>query len=153
MLVQFHHLPQEQLQPLLAESRKEGFRMLDRLVDEYGNGQQCFDRPGEAFFGVYHHTQLVGVGGLTRDPYYQDVRFGRVRHLYVLPAYRCLGFGRQIVETVITIAEQHFQLLLLRTTTFSGAAFYQALGFDALTTLQHATHVRRLSVDCPLPVD
>jgi hypothetical protein len=38
---------------LVDESKKEGFRFLERLVDEYKNGTNTFKQPGEVLYGVF----------------------------------------------------------------------------------------------------
>ena len=42
--------PSETLDVLLADSEREGWRFVRRLVDEWATGSNRFDRPGEALF-------------------------------------------------------------------------------------------------------
>lgn len=93
-------------------------------------------------FGAYG-AELLGVGGLTPDPYTDRPDLGRVRHLYVLPARRAEGVGRTLVVAVILEAQRHYRELRLRTDTQAAAAFYRALGFSS-TTQPHATHILAL---------
>ena len=81
-------LPIAELQPLLNESREEGFEFVARLLAEYLNGSNQFNKPGEALFGAYCGLKLIAIGGLNRDPYLPDSDVSRVRHLYVLSAWR-----------------------------------------------------------------
>ena len=134
-------LPLAQLEPLLVESRAEGHNFVDRLVDDYADGSNRFDRPGEALFGVYVDGQLVAVGGLNRDPYLPDENAGRVRHVYVLPAFRRQGVGRLLMQTIIDAARSsHFRLLTQRTVNPAADFFYRALGFRRDSDVEGATH-------------
>ena len=78
--------------------------LVRRLVDEWRDGSNRFDRPGEAVFGAWVEGRLVGVCGLNIDPYVRDERMGRVRHLYVLTACRRHGVGRLLMARVIEAA-------------------------------------------------
>jgi len=134
-------LPLAQMEALLAESRAEGHNFVDRLVDDFMDGSNRFDQPGEALFGVYAGGQLVAVGGLNRDPYLPDENAGRVRHVYVLPAFRRQGAGRLLMHAIIAAARSsHFRLLTLRTLNPVADTFYRALGFRRDSDVEEATH-------------
>lgn len=134
-------LPLVQMEPLLVESRAEGHHFVDRLVDDFLDGSNRFDQPGEVLFGVYAGGQLVAVGGLNRDPYLPDVNAGRVRHVYVLPAFRRQGVGRLLMQAIIDAARSsHFRLLTLRTLNPAADIFYRALGFRGDSDVEEATH-------------
>ena len=90
-------LPAEALAPLVAESEQAGLRFVRRLAEEWAGGRNRFDRPGEACFAALVDGRMVGVCCLNVDPYATDPAVGRVRHLYVLSAYRKLGVGRRLV--------------------------------------------------------
>lgn len=130
----------DELGPLVAASRREGFRFMARFATELADGR--FREPGAAVFGAYTEN-LVGIVGLTRDPYTEDALTGRVRHLYVLPAHRSAGVGRTLVAAVLEAARPCYHVLRLRTDTSSAAAFYRTLGFSE-TRQPHATHVLTL---------
>ena len=132
------------LTPLMEASRKEGFRFLLRLEQEYRSGQVCFDAAGETLLGAFEDSALVAVGGLTRDSYGEDPRSGRVRHLYVLPEWRGRGIGRMLMAEIERRAGSQFRALVLRTDTVAGARFYQALGYELLPAGGTATHRRSL---------
>ena len=87
----------------------------------------------------------VAVCGLNRDPYLGDPGVGRVRHLYVLKAYRHLGLGRSLVQAVMDAAQGHFHMLTLRTENPVAARLYVSLGFVEEPAVEHATHWCRLS--------
>jgi len=138
-------LPADDLRPLLAESRAQGFRLLDTLMDNYANGVNRFAKPGEALFGVYHGRQLIAIGGLNRDPYVQDDARGRVRHVYVLDAWRAQGVGKRLMQAIVDEARRSFRLLTLRTMSAEADRFYRGLGFRAAPELEQATHYLVLS--------
>jgi ribosomal protein S18 acetylase RimI-like enzyme len=114
---------------LVAESEQAGLSLVRRLVDEWGNGANRFDRPGEALFGAWVDGRLVGVCGLNVDPYAGDARVGRVRHLYVLNASRRLGVARALMAKVLAAARDRFDTLRLSTRNPAAARLYEALGF------------------------
>ena len=134
-------LPLAEMEPLLADSRGEGYKFVDRLVDDFVNGSNRFDRPGEALYGVYAGEQLVSVGGLNCDPYLPDENAGRVRHVYVRPAFRRQGAGRLLMQAIIDAAwSSHFRLLTLRTFNPAADVFYRALGFVTQPDIEGVTH-------------
>src|ERR1700730_5121053 len=75
--------PAERLGALLAESERQGFRFVRRLVEEWESGANRFDRRGEVLFVARVGDEVVGVCGLNVDPHAGDPAIGRVRHLYV----------------------------------------------------------------------
>ncbi len=128
------------LDALLAESEQAGSLIVRRLVHEWASGANRFDRPGESLFAARIEGRLVGVCGLNIDPYSPELRLGRVRHLYVLSAYRRRGIGRQLVAEVIAAARGRFDHLRLSTGNPVAARFYEGLGFR-VAEAAHCTHV------------
>ena len=117
-----------QVAALVAESEAQGSRFVRRLAEEWASGANRFDRPGEALFVARDEERIVGVGGLNIDPYTTEPTVGRVRHLYVLTAYRRLGIGRRIVEEII-----------------EAARLYERLGFHPRADIAHCTHAMEMS--------
>ena len=115
---------------LLSDSERLGSHIVRRLVEEWGNGANRFDRPGEALFGARGTGRLLGVCGLNVDPYAGHERVGRVRHLYVLSTSHRMGVGQQLVRRVIQDAHGRFDELRLRTNNPAAARLYEALGFQ-----------------------
>jgi GNAT superfamily N-acetyltransferase len=139
-IVRLEQLPMGDLQPLLEESRAQGFEFLDRLVAEYASGTNRFDKPGEALFGVYRGRILIAVGGLNQDPYLPESDIARVRHVYVLSTWRNQGIGKLLMHAIIGEAKGRFRLLTLRTFSAEADGFYRAIGFQTQPELQGATH-------------
>ncbi len=134
-----------QVAALVAESEAQGSRFVRRLAEDWASGANRFDRPGEALFVARDEERIVGVGGLNIDPYTTEPTVGRVRHLYVLTAYRRLGIGRRIVEEIIEAARGRFERLRLSTSNPEAARLYERLGFHPRADIAHCTHAMEMS--------
>lgn len=137
-------LPSEAFGPLVAESEQAGLRFVHRLVEEWASGRNRFERPGEACFAALVDGRIVGVCGLNVDPYTVEPRVGRVRHLYVLSAYRKLGVGERLVGEVIAAGRGQFGILRLRTQNETAARLYERMGFRRCPDLADCTHLMEL---------
>lgn len=135
----FESLP-EDIQALLRVSSEEGHNLVERLVDEWEDGSNRFDRPGEVALEARLDSQLVGVGGLNRDPYLDDPSVGRIRHVYVSPEARSMGVGRVLVMSLVEHARGQFSRVRLRTGNADPSGFYMRLGFVEAPEEPDATH-------------
>ena len=81
-------------------------------------------------WGVVLGTELIGIGGLNRDPYTKDANTGRVRHLYIMQAHRLKGYATLLMNVIINNARAHFTSLRLFTDNPFAAEFYEKLGFQ-----------------------
>lgn len=133
-----------EVEPLIAESQREGFRFLARLRAEHASGAARFDGPGEALLGVHVDGEMVAVGGVSADPYEAGDRVGRIRHVFVSRGHRRHGVGRMLLAALVDAARPHYDVLTLRTDTAAAARFYEALGFTPVPDHPHHTH--RLAV-------
>jgi GNAT superfamily N-acetyltransferase len=136
--------PADCLGAWLAESEDAGSRIVRRLIEEWASGVNRFDGPGETLLGAWIGGRLVGVCGLNVDPYAAEAGVGRLRHLYVLSAFRRLGVGGYLVAEIVKTARGHFDTLRLRTANPAAARLYEALGFRACAGVAHSTHVMEL---------
>lgn len=134
-------LPLAEFAPLRDDASREGAAFIERLVAKWEQGANRFDRPGERLLGAFAGESLVGVGGLSRDPYRSDEGVGRLRHLYVLAACRGRGVGSMLVDRLLAGSDRHFARIRLRTR--DAGSFYLRHGFQE-TAEPNATHVRRL---------
>jgi GNAT superfamily N-acetyltransferase len=125
---------------LAAESERSGLRFVRRLIAEWSSGINRFDQRGEALYAARVNGEIVGACGLNVDPYTAEGRVGRVRHLYVMEAYRRHGIGRQLVTEVIAAARDPFDRLRLRTANPEAARLYEALGFSPCAGEADCTH-------------
>jgi len=138
-------LQPERLAPLIAESEQHGLRFVRRLADEWTAGTNRFDRPGEALFLARSGERVVGVCGLNIDPYAAQPKVGRVRHLYVLSAYRRLGIGQQLVTQIVETARGRFERLRLSTSNPEAARLYERLGFRPRADVADCTHAMEMT--------
>ena len=143
--VRLTELPSSQIAPLLTASEAEGFQFVRRVVREWESGAHRFSGGGEALLGGFRDARLVGICGLSRDPYLADPTVGRLRNLYVLPEYRGRRIGSALARHVIEMAGSSFRLLRLRAATPQAAALYERLGFAATTGIEDCTHVLRFA--------
>ncbi len=131
------------LDRLLVESRAEGFDHIRRLVSHWEDGSNRFNRPGEALYGAFVVQQLVGAGGLNRDPFARDPRIGRVSHVHVLPSWRRRGVATSLLRAFVDDAQVSFAILRLRAAAGDASLLYESIGFERVTEA-NATHRRLL---------
>ncbi|ANF81714.1 acetyltransferase [Acinetobacter sp. NCu2D-2] len=129
-IVKAEQLP-EQMQTLAKQARKEGFDLLDKLIEEYQTGKNSFSRDNEYLALVYDGDKLIACGGLNQQWGDQEIeaRIGRVRRCYVHPKYRQHGIGRQLLAFLEKLARPHYAALCLQTDTKNAASFYQKLNY------------------------
>ncbi len=121
----------------------EGHTFVLRTVEEWIDGSNRFDRPGEHLFVARVDTTVVGMCGLNIDPYVDDPDVGRLRHLYVAPEWRRHGVATGLVRDCLASAKS-FGRVRVRTFDKGAAAFYLALGFREVDE-PDATHATKLS--------
>lgn len=138
------------LKDLLAASTVEGFQFIERLVTELANHPSQYEGQGAALLGGYALGQLVAIGGFSADPYTTEQGLGRLRRVYVLPAWRGMGVGRHLVRVLEAQAAETYCALVLRTDTAAAARFYEALGYAPLPAGGTATHRRSLVATGPV---
>lgn len=136
-----HSLPAEIGEALASAAQQERFKPIQWLQDEWDSGANCFAEPGEAFYAAYAEGRLVGVCGLNRDPYDRRATCGRLRRLYVHPAFRRMGVGRRLVGRVVAEAGEHFDAVRLRTLDKHSAEFFEAVGFRRVDGEESVTHM------------
>lgn len=114
---------------LEAAARDERHPFVERTRQEWLAGINRFDREGEAFFVAVSHGRTVGMCGLNVDPYLDDDGVGRLRHLYVDPAWRRIGIAGELVGRCLAIADGRFDRVRLRTSNPAAGALYRSWGF------------------------
>ncbi|SFB11729.1 MULTISPECIES: GNAT family N-acetyltransferase [unclassified Bacillus (in: firmicutes)] len=129
------------LSHLVKESQEAGFRMLGRLVDDYEKGENTFNQKGEALYGVYNEQgSLIAIGGLNIDPFSNNHKIGRLRRFYVATDYRRSGIGTLLLNTIVSEAKQHYEILVLNTKTEEADRFYNVFGFHRCSIHPNVTH-------------
>lgn len=125
---------------LVEESEQEGYRFLTRLVKQYADGSELFQKPGEALFGVWKEDELVGIGGILQNSYSDDPSSGRLRRFYVLAKERRHGVGTLLLEACLNKAKESFKSVTCRTDSAKADAFYRQNGFVAVHHSPDTTH-------------
>jgi GNAT superfamily N-acetyltransferase len=133
----------QEISHLITESEEEGFRHIKRLVDEYTNNRNRFEKQAEALFLAVYHDKVVGICGLNQEYLLSD-RVGRVRRLYVSKDFRRLGIARILMKAVIEVARKHFDVVVLKTDNPVADKFYRSLGFNQ-SEYDNTTHFLRLT--------
>ncbi|WP_336933021.1 GNAT family N-acetyltransferase [Acinetobacter bereziniae] len=132
LIQQVDQLP-AQIQDLAAVAEKEGFQFIQRLIDEYQQGKNKFNRQGEFLLVAFDGDKLIACGGLniqmsedseTNQKPETQYKIGRVRRFYVLPEYRKSGIGKRLLQDLEKKAKSHFSALCLNSEK-DAAPFYQ----------------------------
>jgi GNAT superfamily N-acetyltransferase len=120
-------LPPPGFATLRAEALAERYRHIERLAETWAASLSTLD---SAFFTALRSDELVGIGGVTRDPYDSFRDLLRLRRFYVLPTFRRAGAGRMLAEAAFTWARPRASRLSVRVSDREAAAFWEALGFE-----------------------
>jgi len=129
---------------LAADALADGQKLLEVLREDWEAGAIRFDGPGEALFAAHAGAALLGLCGLTRDPYLKDDAAGRVRRLYVRRAARRHGAGRALLHAIAAEGAASWPRLRVRAPA-SAFAFYESCGFLRAVGEPAATHVLPLA--------
>ncbi len=129
---------------LAADALGDGSRILQVLEEDWEAGLLRFNGPGEALFGAFSREELVGLGGLSHDPYLRESAVMRVRRVYVLRAARRGGVGRALMEAVGAAGQAAGAQRLRVRAPISAFAFYERCGFLRAVGEPAATHVLHL---------
>jgi N-acetylglutamate synthase-like GNAT family acetyltransferase len=119
----------KKLAPLLKKSQSEGFNLVLRLIENWDNGKNRFNQPGEAFYIAEHEGRYLGCGGRSIDPYSNDPEVIRIRHVYVLTDWRRFGIASAIMKRIMHMPPGMFKKATLRTLNPAARKFYETLGF------------------------
>ncbi len=132
-------LPTPAFDEVATEARVEGYAFIDCLLAGWGDGSNRFDGPGEYLLDARDGDVLIAVGGLNRDAHVDNLRIGRLRHLYVRPDWRRHGVGALLIHALLKRAGD-FDRVRLRTTNPAAARLYERLGFER-SAEANATHL------------
>jgi GNAT superfamily N-acetyltransferase len=133
-------LPVPGIERLLADAREEGYDFIETLVEEWASAENRFDAPGEALCGHLEEGLLLAVGGLNLDPFAGRPDIGRLRRVYVRPAWRNRGIGRALVTALVEQARRNFRCVRLRAENADAARLYESMGFSPIQS-PDATHI------------
>lgn len=122
-------LPAVGMEDLVREATDEGHSFVGRFVARWESGQNRFDRPGEAILGLWQGERLIAFGGLNIDPYCDDPKVGRLRHLYVAQAHRGVGHAQRLIHALLE-PPLPFQRIRLRAGSPQALQFYDKIGWQ-----------------------
>ncbi|ALC91721.1 GNAT family acetyltransferase [Bacillus sp. FJAT-18017] len=138
---QINNLMNYDMDHLVTQSKEEGFRFVERLISDYKNGSNTFNRLGEGLFGVFNEEGvLVAIGGLNQDPFSNEQYIGRLRRFYVSKEYRRNGIGSLLVKRLIDEAKRNYKILVLHTDTEQADKFYTSVGFSKGNLYPNSSH-------------
>ena len=125
-IVTAEQLP-DQIDTLATLARKEGYDLIDKLIEEYRTGKNCFSQNNEFLACAYDGNKLIACGGLNQQWGDNGIeeRIGRVRRFYVHPKYRQHGVGKQLLAYLEQLVRPFYSALCLQTDTKLAASFYQ----------------------------
>ena len=130
---------------LVTESEEEGYRFLTRLVHDYEDGSNTFNKDGEALYGVWEGPEkLVAIGGINQNPYTENKDEARLKRFYTLGDARRQGVGSQLLTELVNHAKGNFKKITCRTESAKADAFYRANGFVETHDTPDTTHVMKL---------
>ncbi|WP_019415677.1 N-acetyltransferase [Paenisporosarcina sp. TG20] len=130
---------------LVKESEEEGYRFLSRLVNDYEDGTNTFNKNGEALYGVWAEPdKLVAIGGINQNPFKDNMDEARLKRFYTLGDARRQGVGSQLLNELVNHAKDNFKRISCRTESAKADAFYRANGFEETHDFPHTTHVINL---------
>jgi ribosomal protein S18 acetylase RimI-like enzyme len=151
------------LSRLAKMAQDEGYLFIVRLQDEWLDGSNRFAGPSECLFiaeasliaeasdaasdgdgtrSAETTNDLVGIAGISRDPYQTGTGVGRVRHVYVDKPYRSQGIARELVRACLSYSSAGFRIIRLSTSNPVAARLYERLGFQAATAAgERMTHL------------
>lgn len=129
------------LESVVKQSKEDGFRFVERLINDYKNGSNTFNQIGEGLFGVFNEEGvLVAIGGLNKDPFSNEQYIGRLRRFYVDKEYRRSGIGSLLVKKIINEAKRFYKILVLHTDTDQADQFYSSIGFTKGNLYPNSSH-------------
>lgn len=114
---------------IIGEAGAGDGRFMFRLRDHWDDGSERFERGGEILLGAFAGDGLVGMAGVSHDPYEPEEGLGRVRHVYVLSRWRGRGIAGVLMKQLIEHGREHFRVLRLHTSNPIAARMYESLGF------------------------
>lgn len=109
---QIENLMKYEISHLVQDSKEGGFNFLIKLINEYENKINVFNKTGECLYGIFQGEKLIGIGGLNEDPYTENNKIGRVRRFYIAKEYRRKGLGRLLLVRILSDAKKYFNIVV-----------------------------------------
>ena len=119
---------------LCDEALAGGFDHVSKLHDEWLDGRNRFARKGEALFAATRSGQVIGIGGVTQDPWTSGAY--RLRRFFVSATVRRTGIGRRLATHILS-GVRGPQVLTCHAPTPGAVAFWRAVGFADCRAAHH----------------
>ena len=117
---------------LHPEASVSGIADREKLPLSWWEGQ--LDDELSALFGAFIDAQLVGIVGLAFEPWEDAQHKATLFGLYVPHAFRGQGVGEQLVQAVLSLAEQEPDIKVVELTVSANStaalALYRRCGFE-----------------------
>ena len=117
---------------LHPEAFVSGIADREKLPLSWWEGQ--LDDELSALFGAFIDAQLVGIVGLAFEPWEDAQHKATLFGLYVHHAFRGQGVGEQLVQAVLSLAEQEPDIKVVELTVSANSAaalaLYRRCGFE-----------------------
>jgi len=127
-------------QNLMQRSRDEGIKNMSMLQDNWLSGAERFNKNGAALFGAFFESELIGLGGTTKELGYTAPAM-RMRRLFVLPHWRRKGVAGLIAHHCMDWGLQSAKTLTCNAQASDAAApFWERMGFEPVS-LPRITHI------------
>jgi ribosomal protein S18 acetylase RimI-like enzyme len=135
------------LHRVVAEGLAQDHAFLRAVSAQWDDPSGPYSSPAAVFMVAFAEgaagpwTDAVGLAGVVADPYLQDPRTGRLKHVYVSPAWRRRGLAEALVVACIARARGSYDRLRLRTDNPAAARLYERHGFEPRADEPESTHV------------
>jgi GNAT superfamily N-acetyltransferase len=135
-------IPFDNFLSLLEESENEGYGFLRRLEHQWKEESNRFALQGESLYRVIQGADLIGIGGINKDPFANSERVGRVRRFYVKKSHRNKGVGSMLLQHILLNHWEYFEEVRLRTYSNDASKFYLSQGFQEALNEENYTHAK-----------
>ena len=130
----------------LVKESEGGVSFFNTLVNDFQDGSNKFDKPGEALFFIQNKSEeVVAIGGVNQSPFSDDKDVARLQRFYVAADARRQGVGSILLEEIVRHSRDSFREMTVRTESSKADAFYRANGFELDDSASETTHVISLA--------
>jgi GNAT superfamily N-acetyltransferase len=133
-------LPVESMTGLVDAASKEGHTFVLRLLSEWNSGKNRFKDRGETFLLAWDKGVVVGMVGLLRESAGGGKGMGRLVHLYVTPANRGRGIGRELCKRALSFAPKTFSNVVVKAPSGPALRVFEGQGFVRVFGRPNHTH-------------
>jgi GNAT superfamily N-acetyltransferase len=125
----------------VTDGLAEGHAFLRAVAANWEDPSGPYRDPGAVLMVAFAAQAAVGLAGVVVDPYLAEARTGRLKHVYVAPAWRRQGVADALVAACLDPARGRFDRIRLRTTSPAAARLYERHGFERCEDQAESTHL------------